>query len=488
MKKKKKKFFLYKDKLFLYIILGIGLFFSIFFFDPKIDVRGGDNAHYIILAKSLITTYSYSDIHKPGAPPHTFYPPGYPFILAPFVGIFKDNYIPLKILSMAFFLGLLWFSYNLLKKYTKDYIAFISTLFVAIAPDMVKLSYEMYTEVPCLFFILLTLFLFEKNNFIFGTLCMIVSFYIRQASIGLIFGVFLYFLYKKEYKKLILAVVITLALTIPWQLRNINITPEQSYVSQFLMKNPYDLGSGRIGFTDIFTRFFTNIKIYIFTVLPQIFLPSINIRTPLVGIIFAFLIIYGIIINKKINILIFYFFVYCGVIFLWPEVWSGARFLIPIFPLIFFYAINGIKEILKKLSTQAYYFIGCSIIFAFFIINFKANLDHMQEYSPDWVSFLDAAKWVKENTEKDCIVMSRKEGLFYLFSNRKNICYPFTYDTEKIMESILINNIDYVIVDAFMWTATTPKYLIPAIEKYKDKFRIVYRTEEPYTYVLKVVK
>ena len=43
-----------------------------------------------------------------------------------------------------------------------------------------------------------------------------------------------------------------------------------------------------------------------------------------------------------------YFFpLYAGLILLWPEVWSGDRFALPLFPLILFYAASALQWALR---------------------------------------------------------------------------------------------------------------------------------------------
>jgi hypothetical protein len=43
---------------------------------------GGDDAMYLVLAKSLATGHGYHSINVPGAPPNTHFPPGYPVVLS----------------------------------------------------------------------------------------------------------------------------------------------------------------------------------------------------------------------------------------------------------------------------------------------------------------------------------------------------------------------------------------------------------------------
>ena len=61
-------------------VLAFGLIYA-FVFDFKLDM-GGDNAGYIILGQALLQGEGYTNIHIPGSPPASHFPPGYPALLA----------------------------------------------------------------------------------------------------------------------------------------------------------------------------------------------------------------------------------------------------------------------------------------------------------------------------------------------------------------------------------------------------------------------
>ncbi len=147
-----------RKKLCISLLLATGVILSILLFDPKLGT-GGDNALYIILARALSSGQGFSNIHQANCPPHTLVPPGYPLLLVPLVAIFPESFIPLKLLSVAFFIGSILLTYLLLKNYVGYLAAFIVSLFMAIAPFLLDLSHTILSELPCLFFILLSFFL-----------------------------------------------------------------------------------------------------------------------------------------------------------------------------------------------------------------------------------------------------------------------------------------------------------------------------------------
>ena len=64
--------------------------------DPRLFLWG-DNAHYIIVAKSLATGQGFRDIQTPGNPPFTFPVPLFPLAITPIVRFFDYDLAPLKL-------------------------------------------------------------------------------------------------------------------------------------------------------------------------------------------------------------------------------------------------------------------------------------------------------------------------------------------------------------------------------------------------------
>lgn len=95
--------------------------------------------------------------------------------------------------------------------------------------------------------------------------------------------------------------------------------------------------------------------------------------------------------------------------------------------------------------------------------------------TPAWDEYINIAEWVEENTPAESIVMCRKPRLFYYWTDRKVVVYPFSRDVNVVMNSVYRNSVDYVVVDSFQWTNSTDKYLLPALVGNKDKFSVAYR-------------
>ena len=502
----------YKKKFLIYIILGISTIFAVLLFDPKLDT-GGDNAHYILLGKSILNGNGYKDIFAPDAPPHTQYPPMYPLLLAGIMAIAGDKFFFLEIFSLFLCLGSIYIFYLIVRERLS--ILSYAVLFIfAISPSLLHNSHLVLSEPLFLFFTVLTIYLsnqWESNKkrsyFLFATLSAIACYFVRTIGIAIIIGGIVYLLYRRKFKGTLAFLLIALAFILPQIVRNTRVSQEQGYFTQFFLKNPYDIKSGYVAISDIVTRVYTNFKIYAISVIPGFIFPSYRKLTPpykplnsgivIIGLIIWGITIYGLVKDSVANRrLVHFFLLFYAIITLgWPSVWSCERFLFPVLPFILFYFFAGISKIASKYLVVPGVFIGISAFTSLWttlpkippnirMLSYYRKGDKMAGYSSDWRNYYLASDWIRLNTKPDAVVMCRKPTLFYLRANRKTFCYPMTYEHQQILDAI--NKSDYILVDHFFWTSTTPRYLIPVLKENREIFTVVYATYQPQTLVLRV--
>ena len=117
----------------------------------------GDNAIYIILAKSLVTGHGYMDIQNPIPQVEAQFPPLFPLLLAPIVAIWGTNAVfQMQALVTVFTLGSFVVAFFLFRRWLDS--AFLSFAIVlgAASCDLVwEFSHKVLTELPYLFFTLL---------------------------------------------------------------------------------------------------------------------------------------------------------------------------------------------------------------------------------------------------------------------------------------------------------------------------------------------
>lgn len=131
------------------------------------------------------------------------------------------------------------------------------------------------------------------------------------------------------------------------------------------------------------------------------------------------------------------------------------------------------------------FLIGITLFYLVISVRNISNYrDLMENYPPEWGNYFTAAEWVRDNTPKDCIVVDRKPRLFRTVSLRKcrYIDFPYIPDSEVIMEFFYSNKIDYVIIPSIRYKSIGT-CIVPTVNKYIDKFKLVFYIDKPPTYI-----
>jgi hypothetical protein len=501
------------NKAIFLLLLLTNFLLIMFLYDPKL-FTGGDNANYIILAKSLLQGFGYRDLFDPRLPFHTQYPPGFPLILIPGLIIFDNNFALLKFFIIALALGGFTLFYLILKRREGNQKWLYPLLILAVSPLLLEYAHWILSEIPYLFFSLLAIYLFERfsdlkrNNIVFFLLTAIsVTFvyFIRSIGISFVLTCLVYLIYKRQWKELMVLAIIIGIFVIPWQIHNSKVAGQTSgYFQQFLQKNPYEPELGTITFSEYLSRILANFNLYTFFVIPQILFPSITSSFLLnsLGFISLVIILIGlisIIKTKALGIWEIYLFFFMAITLSWPLVWSGDRFLLPIVPFLIYYFFTGLGNLGRWLKFKSLPIIAVFLMvilaltdsakkIPYNLSNLFAYLkgDKYAGYSIDWQRYFETLNWLKENTEKDAIVVSRKPQFTYLLSARKSFLYQFSSDPEKIINDFYEKKANYLLFDSFYWTQTTRKYVGPVLQVYPDKFELIYKSPPPEMYVFKL--
>lgn len=496
------------------LVAFIGIYSAIF--DKKVSL-GGDNANYYILGTAIANGEGYVNIHHADKEAHYHYPPGYPVIIASVIKLFSNDVSSIKIANGIFLLGAILVLFFIVKKLSQnDHIAFAVSVITLLNYHILSYSTIMMSEIPFLFFSLLCIWLFIridfskklfKNPLIFLLIVLLsFSFYIRSIAIALAGSMMVFLLLKKQWKYLVCLFGGFVVFYLPWFFRGMS-AKGNTYISQLSLKNPYQPELGKIGFTDIFERIFINAERYITKELPSGMVSSAEVTytdatAPIsewvLGFLLVILIVFGIYKLAKSRVFIaLYILAFFAILLMWPSVWYGTRFVLPLLPLLLFLAIFGMIEIVKwicvkisfkhsKITVPIVVILGLSV-WSFFYGS--AAISKLQEsatfvYSDNYKNYFALADWVKENASDSSITAVRKEGLFYLFSKKYVTNFQRTPDREAQIEYLKEKKVNYVVVDQLGYSSTS-NYLVPAIDRYPNKFKTVKFLSNPNTYLMK---
>ncbi len=480
-------------------ILIVSLVLSILLFDQKFSL-GGDDADFIVLAKSLTQGQGMKYINLPNPTINTQYPFGFPLILSFVERISASNYTAMKTMVLIFFISTLPLLYLLVKGYAGKSLALLTMTFTGISPFLLDFSHQVMSEIPYLFFSVLALFLLERSQryrstwgnywFVGATLALVFSYYVRTAGISVIAAGVVFLLIKKDYKKALFLAVAALCLALPWIWRNARLGGN-SYIYQLLLVNPYHPDLGKLDIGSLFVRIKVNLGIYILQEIPRIILPTFH-HLILSLSIFA-ITAHGLVVSffRSRNTFSIYPVFFFGTCLLWPQVWSGMRFVLPAVPFVIVLFWFGLIELLCRLKIRhAVNHVILVVVFVGLAVSNISAISELKEqirtYPPNWRNYFAAGDWIRNNTPEQSIISCRKECLMYLSSGRKTVGYAWSENTDVVINQMRKDKVDYVVLEQLGF-GSTPRYLVPAIKKNLDKFKPLFFADKPATYVLRFV-
>jgi hypothetical protein len=307
----------------------------------------------------------------------------------------------------------------------------------------------------------------------------------------LVLGLMLTWVIGRQWQKAALALGGFTLLSLPWFLRNSSIKGS-SYVQQLGMKNPYKPEDGMMGFGDWFTRIGENVSRYTSIEIPYTFFPEIQVAYYgddmayyyYLGIpVLALMVLGWFQVAHHRTLLTTYLAATFGILLLWPEVWFGPRFMLPVFPLMMFLVVLGIKGLLEKITKRELAIWWLLPILYIYLprlayLNYVAKTGTLPEYK----TYFNVAEWVQKNTPKDAVIITRKPELFYIYSERACLNYPYIIDHTIFLDSLEAKGATHVVLDQLGYSSGV-RYLYPAIAANTEKFAQLYQTQKPETYL-----
>jgi len=509
------------DKKVFYTLLFLSTLFSLLLFDSKVS-DGGDDSSYIERA--------WSFIHE-GKFPY-FQGPGYPLALSFFVKMFGLNVIALKFFSVACQFGFVWVTYLTFRKRIPFVVLFALISFISFNNFIQYYASQTFTESFFLFLQSICLYVtfkiidainndstlikgFQENYgkwLLFGFMFVLLAI---SKSIGFVAvgGVVLYFLFTRNYKQIVYAILMFLAFRFLYQI----ITTAEfgantsNQLEMMLRKQLYKPQGGHEDFSGMIDRFFNNfdtyISLHIYRILNPVYkhdyaitdiVPPLAYITTVVLAVFTFL-------SYKKNKFIFFSSIYlislCGGIFLGVQAQNMQdRLIIIAMPLIFLVLFYGMYELVKKYSMLQTVFILFASIMLLVTIGkstvlakqnataLKKNLggDVYYGFTPDWENFLKMSKYCADSLPDSVNVLSRKPSMSFIYGNGKKFIGQWDSPENPNADSVLMGwqkqNVKYVILPNLRMNPkknngkiinNIHRMILPVYQKYRDKIRLV---------------
>ena len=399
---------------------------------------GDDWAWYVLQAKSIVDGsldefIEISDFTNYQSTTHLgplAYPWGYPLILVPFYALNGISPMTLKIPGLLFFAGLLVCLYLFARSRLTRTESLIFVSLFAFSPMLLEFLDYILSDIPFLFFSTLTLFLVTQQNesrtryALIGASIFFTTF--LRATGLLLLGCFLMIEFFKliaqrkdrnVVKRIVLNSFIVCAVFAVLWIANMLLFPGggESYLSQY--KNlTVDLVIGFIGaYFKVYGWFFgegTGWQYLYYFVLA-----------------FALL---GAWIRRRDELFFTLFFAVWMLVHITYPYWQGPRYIFPLLPIFIYFAFQGMKFAISKLSEKyrstaqrVVYSFWIAIAIYFLITSSIASFSNVQSrrringpFDPMSVEVYD---WIDRKTPPDSVLIFYKARVMRLMTNHPSI-------------------------------------------------------------------
>jgi hypothetical protein len=452
---------------------------------------GGDNAAYVALADALAQGDGYVEAWEPGSPAHTKYPPVFAAILSLFVLLGSTTWVELKVVSaigavLAAVGTWLW-----AQKRISEGLAAAAAVATGLSYTVLYHSRWILSDVLFVAFTMLALWLLQPprdpddgrespvhspKNVPWGMFASAVvlaglAYFTRSAGLPLVLALFAALAIGRAWRRLGAAAVAIGVPAVVWSLRT---GSGQGSYADFLLVDPYDPALGRIDAAGMIARIVSNAEGYLTDYLPT------AIGGPgapaWLGVVVLVMTLLGLVGWARATwprqgwqpgVTELFLPLYAGIVLVWPEVWSGDRFALPLVPLLIVYAVEALRWISRSLGesrSQPAALVGSLALLAGLIgggvpamTSLAADSDTcadiiVQENA--WTcsgagtfELVAAARWTGNFLPEDAVVLSRKPRIFYVESGVPSRAYPFLDDPQALFDEASAIGARYVVLD-----------------------------------------
>jgi hypothetical protein len=222
--------------------------------------------------------------------------------------------------------------------------------------------------------------------------------------------------------------------------------------------------------------------------------PDYNKASMMAGFLVLLFVGFGIYKAKKLQIaLAGYILATFAILMIWPPVWTGVRFMLPIVPLLIFFFFYGVYSILAILLEKIKFSDKAikqyiPYVFIVFMLIYTPRLKELNRaarkpLNPLFHTYFELAKWTKNNLPKDAIIICRKPILFHLYSEHFVQGIVRENDPDKALEIMKKDGYNYIVLYG---DGLSQRYFIPLYNKYPEKFPIIQKVGNPPVYLMEI--
>jgi len=434
--------------------------------------NGGDNAGYLSLAHSLTSGSGYVETWDPALAPHTKYPPLYPALLAGAMGLGAEAWITFKLLSVLLITVSVTLCFAWVRARHSVLMATGVSLVLAFSPALLWSTNWILSDPLFLALTLGCLWCFHESDdaarpakwILAGCVLAILSTFTRTAGLPLVLAVGMALALARRWRSLAGFAVAFVVPNVLWWLRS-RAGGEAQYVSEFWMIDPYQPDLGRAGIGDLVARVFENLQGYVLVHIPFGLSPWPGGALTAFGLVLMGAAVAGWVarIRERRTVVELFTPLYFGLILLWPAVWSGDRFALPLYPLMLFYAAEALVRGAKRVNARLPLVVGVVAVAVLLVPAIQGWRQSVRRatvcrvavrqdgpfacYGEPFLQFVSAARWIGENLPGGSAVFSRKPRIFYTLSGVRSRTYPLSPDPEGFFREARGAGVSYVVLD-----------------------------------------
>ena len=482
---------------------------------------GGDNAGYIALAHGLLVNGSYTDVFDPEGLRHTKYPPVFPLLLALLISLGARTWATLKLAALLPTLAAVGLTYAWAERELSPIRGFGVALLLAVSSGIVYYSHWVLSDPLFLALTMLSLAALARSDgrsagsleeaadeeagakhgahslaaggggspldswLIVGVAAAGLAYFTRSAGLPLVLALFAWLGLRRRWRAL---AVTGVALGLPmlaWWLRGRGAGVAE-YGTEFWMVNPYDPSLGTIGIAGLIPRISENLTAYVFQHIPAGVVGGGGPGLSAMGVLLTGLAVAGwaLTARRRLGPVELFTPLYAGLILVWPAVWGGDRFALPLFPILFVYAAIAIARATARLPELAARAVPAIALVALVLPAGVNQLESNRQgaacdrvaaergpwacYGPQVGYFIEAAGWSGPGLPDGSAVLSRKPRHFYLQSGHPSRAFPFVEDVDAHLALADALGARYVLLD--QWDGLAARHVGAAIRQRPGAF------------------
>ena len=453
-----------------------------------------DSATYITLAKSLVSGDGYTYMGYD----HTKYPPGFPLMLAPIVGVFGNSFLVMRCLVASCAVASIGVRYVLQRRAAGPWIAASAAAMTAASYALLFEATRILSDVPYMLVSLVALLAIERLRaegsrrlLVVATCLCVAAYLVRIVGFALALAAALSLLCDAPRRPLrrsardagILLGCAGLVVA-AWMGRNAlarhqlppTLREALSYERELVTSNASDPHSPAVGVQALRARLATNGRYYA-DMAARLLTSKRSARKILALAVVAGWVVISL---RRRTCVEWYFAGYVAIYLIWPA-HQGERFFVPALPMIYYYALRAVSYAVGA-ATRLYEpfaraggvpSTACAVAMALiFVVSSRGELaqrvgiERREPYHQGVMAeYIDALKWLGENTDPDAVLVTNRAPYGVLWANRPTYTVPWVSDREEILASVFANGVTHAVTNSF--TAT---YLGPVVDAHPEVF------------------